>query len=117
MNWNEKKTYVRGLVNKKEVASSKNGSRRKFTYQYYLRNGTETLLVCKDLFLSTLGIGEYTLYSWMDKVNKNGLPTDEENKPLQRSEQNTRDKRLRSEKCEFARKFLESLPKLPSHSC
>jgi hypothetical protein len=108
MDWREKQCYVASLVNKCEVQKSQEDSRRKFTYRYHFRVGENKLPVCKDLFLSTLGIGEYTVYEWLKKTDEHGLPKKIERASSVREE---------SAEVKFAREFFELLPKMPSHYC
>lgn len=113
MNWSEKKAYATALVDQCTPAETKClttvQSRRKCTYKYYLRNGILRVPVCKDMFLSTLGIGEHTLYGWMHSLNEHGMPGNigtQAEKP-----------RKVSPHVEQAREFLRNLPKMPSHYC
>jgi hypothetical protein len=73
MNWSEKKFYVTALVEQctptQTKCSTRDESRRKCTYKYYLKNGEMKVCVCKEMFLSTLGIGEHPLYGWMNSLN------------------------------------------------
>ena len=65
--------------------------------------------VCKNMFLTTLGVGEKTIYSWIEN-SENGIPNrGKKTNQKQDEEQATRR--------EFAKTYLESLPKLPSHYC
>lgn len=76
MNWDQKKIYVNSLVEiqpVKERNADAENSRRNQSYKYYLRRNNERLCICKGLFLSTLGIGEKTVYSWVDN-SASGIP-------------------------------------------
>ncbi|WAR08886.1 LOW QUALITY PROTEIN: hypothetical protein MAR_018844 [Mya arenaria] len=52
----EKRLYVTGLIERREVAqrTTEGNSRRNFSYKYYLRNGHLRVQVCKNLFTATL---------------------------------------------------------------
>ena len=113
MNWSQKQVYVCSLVEKRETNKKTvhtHSSRRKFSYIYFIRQGDVKVQVCKNLFLSTFGIGESMLYNWMNDTT-HGMPRDKEDKrgKVEGVEM--------SANKEFARKFLEDLPKLPSHYC
>lgn len=76
MNWDQKKIYVNSLVeiqSVKEKTTNTEISRRSRSYKYFLRRNNERLCVCKGLFLSTLGIGEKTVYAWVDN-SASGIP-------------------------------------------
>lgn len=109
MDWSEKKVYAVSLIDKYEaLKTTVDDSRRRYSYRYFLRQGDQRIQVCKNLFLSTLGIGEYTLYGWAQNVNDHGLPG-----VANHHRRNTRDQ----EAYEHAKLFFDSLPKLPSHYC
>ena len=72
MTWEQKKTYVVGLVERKPVAERKTTagvSRGNFSYVYYINSDKGKLRVCKNLFLSTFGIGEASVYKWMENID------------------------------------------------
>lgn len=108
MNWDEKKMFVIGMVEKTEAKRKKvEDSRRKYTFKYYLKKEGRKVLVCKKMFLSTLGIGERALYDWIN-ASEEGIP----DKP------NKRTVTFRNpEGVESAGEFLDSLVKMPSHYC
>ncbi|KAK6177541.1 hypothetical protein SNE40_015624 [Patella caerulea] len=110
MDWSEKKIYVTNLVDQcNTLTTVGENSRRKFTFRYFLKNGHQRLPVCKNLFLSTLGIGEYTVYEWLKSINEHGVPVEECDK-----QQKTPKVSLQNS---YARQFLTQLPKMPSHYC
>ncbi|XP_036322550.1 uncharacterized protein LOC118736606 [Rhagoletis pomonella] len=104
MNWNEKKTYVNNLVDISKAKRAKNESRRSNTLTYHLRLNNDRLRVCKNMFLNTLSLKEWTVRSWTI------LPAGKRPFPV------TKDPNL-SLKRTFVKQFLDSLPKLPSHYC
>ena len=83
-------------------------SRRSCSFLYFLRKENGKFPVCKSMSVSTLGIGERMMYDWVMK-STNGIPNKEHYQRPQRQEE--------SNKKIFARNFLMSLPKLPSHYC
>lgn len=83
MNWDQKKVYVLGLIERKETASSTtNQSGRNFTYTYFLRVNDERVQVCKEMFLSTLGLHEKMVYKWIGKA-KVGVPPRQETRQIE----------------------------------
>ena len=76
MNWEEKKVYINSLVEiapVKEKTIADKSSRKNRSYKYYLRKNNERLSVCKNLFLSTFGIGEKMVYAWVEN-SASGIP-------------------------------------------
>jgi hypothetical protein len=110
MTWDEKRVFVCSLVEKRDVKQRTldTDSRRNCSFLYFLRKENGKFPVCKSMFLSTLGIGERMMYDWVMK-STNGIPNKEHYQRPQRQEE--------SNKKIFARNFLMSLPKLPSHYC
>ncbi|WAR25418.1 hypothetical protein MAR_011122 [Mya arenaria] len=70
MTWQEKRLYVTGLIERREVAqrTTEGNSRRNFSYKYYLRNGHLRVQVCKNLFTATLGLSEKTVLNWTNEA-------------------------------------------------
>jgi hypothetical protein len=110
LDWDQKKTYVSGLVRKTETAVPKKGkSRRIATYEYFLRSTDgERKQVCKTMFLSTLGIGEWTVHRWTTDGGDSG--THQSSIHKQRNP-------IPAHKKQLTEEFVNSLPKLPSHYC
>ena len=69
MDWNQKQMYVASLVDKGDVKEQKKEceSRRNASFVYHLRNDQGKQQVCRNMFLSTLGIGEQSVYEWLKK--------------------------------------------------
>ncbi|WAR21184.1 hypothetical protein MAR_015158 [Mya arenaria] len=112
MNWREKKVYVLSLVSKNDVARRTTGenSRRKFSYSYYLRVDDQRYAVCKSLFLATLALKEDTVYNWINEnESEHGIPGN--------SQKETPGKNTKTEAKDSATKFLQEIPKMPSHYC
>ena len=108
MSWSEKKVYVVNLVER--VRTPDGSKRREYLYKYFLRIGESRLTVCKEMFLATLGIGEKMMYEWIKNVDY-GMPSPP------RDNENENERNAKREVKEFARQFLGSLPKVPSHYC
>lgn len=104
MDWDERKIYVAGLVDSTPVErrrSAAENSRRSTTLSYHLKVGGERKMVCKTMFLATLGIGEWSVQHW-----------------VQVGEPKEKTRRIpRNEAHESLRAFLRDLPKVPSHYC
>lgn len=104
MNWEEKKMYVRGLVDVTPVQRRRGSenSRRSSTLVFFLKVDGQRRRVCRSLFLSTLGLGEWSVLNWVqDAGNK----------------QSNAASCHRGEAHDFMRSFLQDLPKVPSHYC
>lgn len=86
------------------------GKRKQHSFRYHLKRNGRRIQVCKNIFC-TLGLGETTVYAWMDTVIPSGIPVE--------TAQQAKGKRSDREKVmsDFVEVFLESLSKLPSHYC
>ncbi|CAB3229553.1 unnamed protein product [Arctia plantaginis] len=114
MNWDQRKVYVNGLVTRKTTSrkTSDGESRREGTFEYSLpATDGKKLQVCRTTFLNTLCLGSFTVQSWVKKAHCGVIPSQEV--------QNTaRVRTLRTgtqHKLSAAGKFLNDIPKLPSH--
>ena len=81
------------------------------THKYFLKINDERVLVCHDMFLSTLGLNEKMVYLWI-KAAESGIPTNSADGRLV-----DKCKRVSSPAFKHARQYLTDLPKLPSHYC
>ncbi|XP_066498806.1 uncharacterized protein [Hoplias malabaricus] len=103
MNWEERRVFVSGLVDHTPVARKRSvskDSRRLSTLSYHLSVDGERRRVCKKFFLSTLGLGEWSVAHWVQP----GVPEQSGN------QQAAGDEALAS-----LQAFLRDLPKVPSH--
>ena len=109
MSWDEKRMYVRGLVEQNPVLERKvaGESRRKNSFHYFLNTDQGRVRVCKQFFLSTLCLGEASVYKWLaeDDLGKHETPFE----PMRG--------RAKDVERATASSFLDSLPKMPSHYC
>ncbi|GFO09181.1 hypothetical protein PoB_003568600 [Plakobranchus ocellatus] len=66
--WEERKTYVRSLVNREGKKQIKAGidSQRENTFSFFLQDDTRTKQpVCRAMFAATLGMSEKTINNWL----------------------------------------------------
>jgi hypothetical protein len=67
MNWHERKVYVKGSVDKIEVArkrTNSDDSRRGVTYNYYLKKDGIRKPVCQKMYLATTSLGKWSVQNW-----------------------------------------------------
>lgn len=118
LDWNQRKIYIDMLV---KISTTKrqrnrklaNQSRRSYTWQYFLKNDETEIRVCKNMFLSTLCIGERSVKTWKqsqsgneDKEGENPTPT-----------VNSKRLALNFEKNKTLKEFFDNIPKMESHYC
>ncbi|XP_050295954.1 uncharacterized protein LOC126735891 isoform X2 [Anthonomus grandis grandis] len=107
MDWGQKKVFVSGLIDVCPPKSRKNYQQKKsVTLVYHLKKDNQRLSVCKQMFLNTLGIGEWTAREWALKGHHKSSLNIEKLKVQLKPKRN---KHLES--------FLNVLPEMPSHYC
>jgi len=118
--WEQKKVFVMSTVDVKSVGrrvTESQESRQKASMVFNLKKNGERKRVCKEFFLSTLNIGEWSLYSWVKKGNQQ----DNCSLPGIKSEMDRRNhskiRNVDPKRKAHAESFLSSLPKLESHYC
>ncbi|XP_035442544.2 uncharacterized protein LOC118270866 [Spodoptera frugiperda] len=117
MDWGEKKVFIKCLMKiiptkRQRDRKDPNKSQRKNTMVYYLKKDDDMVRVCKTLFLNTFSITNFLCWSWKSEdtlVSNTG-----EN--ISQSVQSVQPQTATTEK-QFLDKFLNELPKLPSHYC
>lgn len=67
LTWDMKRIYTSGLVDSVPAERKQENSRRNETLVYYLKKGTEKMRVCKNIFLATLGVNEWTVREYSKK--------------------------------------------------
>lgn len=81
MNWAQRKLYVAGLVDRDPVERPRpvvrSQSRRSVSLRYHLWAHGERKQVCKNMFLTTLGIGEWCVLNWAQKGTARRSESDE----------------------------------------
>nr|CAH7713531.1 unnamed protein product [Callosobruchus chinensis]CAH7717261.1 unnamed protein product [Callosobruchus chinensis] len=110
LNWDMKRTYISSLVDVIPAKRKIQSSRRNDTLVYSLKKGTEKMRVCKRMFLSTLGVGEWTVREYSSK--QFGMTIAQEDMSMQ----NRKRCSTKGQK-EAMKMFLNDLPKMPSHYC
>lgn len=78
MDWDQKKEYALSLVKRVDVARKRAlSSRRSSTIQYNLvsQSTGKMYRVCRDMFLSTFGLGTHMLTLWINKKTKGETPS------------------------------------------
>ena len=111
MDWGQKKVYISSLVTIKPA--QRRGKFRQIhhkknnTFCYHLRISDKNIRVCKEMFLSTFGLGEWSVQNWVKTSNDGMHPSSSKlckKKSFISSFQNVSD-------------FLSVLPKMKSHYC
>ena len=109
------KTFIQSLVDKEEtritVVSSE--SRRSSTYVYRLKKDGRSLVVCKNMFLDTLGISEKKVRSALTETMVGVC----ENNVKKRNPRPSRGFHWTSEDHSLLEKKFEDIPKAPGHYC
>ncbi|KAK9686728.1 hypothetical protein QE152_g36963 [Popillia japonica] len=95
MNWQERKHYIRGLVDVMPVKrKSQDESRRDSTFVLKLKKDGISHTVCKKMFLNTLGTGEWSLHNWTKPlINKSNSNSEEATQKV-KNPRNTESKML-----------------------
>ncbi|XP_054477370.1 uncharacterized protein LOC129109358 [Anoplopoma fimbria] len=113
MNWTQRKTYVSGLVDCDPVERTRapwTHSRRSVSMRYHLIVDGDRKQVCKKMFLSTLGVGEWSVLNWAQNASQQDDSEESAKKQTQR-------KSRKASEHVVLNQFLESLPKVPSYCC
>ncbi|CAL8079781.1 unnamed protein product [Orchesella dallaii] len=106
LDWGQKRAYVISMVDDQKVERRGTGSnsRRKETFNYYLKLDGQKRKVCRLMFLNTLGLGKWQVREWVLHKQSNRKPR--KSLPYKVSGKKA-----------SAKEFLDRLPKLPSHYC
>lgn len=123
MSWDQRKVYIASLVEKVDVkrrtTANARESRRSSTFTYSLRiQSGEKISVCKIMFLSTFGIGEWQVRNWVVESGEKGISLSqtarEETVRVSKNRAAAINTRVDIKK-QFLTQYLDDLPKLPSH--
>jgi len=113
MDWGQRKVHVANLAEAHDVKRrTAEDTRRQCSITYYLRKDRERLQVCREMFLSTLCLGEWSVRNWVTN-NIDGIQTTNKDRHILTTSRQSEALEMR----ESVRKFLSNLPKLPSHYC
>ncbi|KAK6171771.1 hypothetical protein SNE40_018203 [Patella caerulea] len=108
MDWGQQKVYIASLITYYHVPHR---GCRPGTFKYNLRVNDARINVCKNMFLNTFGLKEWSVRNWvLCAKDKNGMHESYSYRK-QKGDTPTANKT----KISIAREFLKSLPKLPSH--
>lgn len=120
MSWEQKQQYIVSLVSIQEKKQCfANPSNRAQSKAYFLNNNSCRLQVCRQMFLSTFGLKEKVVRSWVSSAGKHGTALS----PEERSNVRIESKRcsvtgkLNKQRRTFLQKWLDELPKMESHYC
>lgn len=108
LEWSAKKAYVTSLVDKVDPKYPRIGSggKRGVSFFYHLKLYGVRRPVCRQMFLSTLGIKSKQLWGWLTS-SKAKVGLDRKKQPSSQ---------VSNQELEV-REYLKDLPKLPSHYC
>lgn len=123
--WDERKSYIRGLVSTKEISRRRKNVgtvavfRKKQSHDCFLPLSTgRKVLVCRDMLLSTLALGRNTFERWTTNIQPNALAFNASNKDIVSNETKTKTNSNVSKLMkQDTRQWLKDLPKVPSHYC
>lgn len=133
--WDEKKGYVRGLVQTREIVRRRKLKKNKILKKKESKNislplGTEKRKVCRHFFLSTLCLGEDSFKRWTksyelvtdSETEADELPDGKTNNSQSTTNENSElltapRKMKKIQSVIKIKEWLELLPKVPSHYC
>ncbi len=107
LHWDGKKSYVNSMVDQRlphRCTAKSVVPRKNSTFLYHLKINGIRKQVCKNLFLNTLALGDKQVRGWI--LNTASV-----------AQERLRSKYIKGGDSSFAQKFLEEIPKLPSHYC
>ncbi|XP_047454847.1 uncharacterized protein LOC125016409 isoform X2 [Mugil cephalus] len=111
MNWAQRKVYVAQLVDCDPVERTRapwTQSRRSVSMRYHLISDGDRKQVCKRMFLSTLGVGEWSVLNWAQNATQ---PDNSEENPKKQTQRTSR----KASEHVVLKEFLENLPKVASY--
>nr|CAH7731800.1 unnamed protein product [Callosobruchus chinensis] len=113
LDWEQRKVYVSNLVSKREkmraTKSDNDPSRQSSSLFYNLKIDGQIVPVCKNMFLKTLAVKEWSVRNWVEK-SKYGIVPNVTRTDRRFSSRTTQNDKVIST-------FLDKLPKIPSHYC
>ena len=112
LNDSEKNVFYANTTDKdlKERVRTKNDqSRRKCSYRFYFRKGTERIRICKTFYLTTLDISQRRVQYFYEKSNQSSPLLDVRGKHSRST--------VSSETYDLVKRHIESFPRVESHYC
>ncbi|CAH2010470.1 unnamed protein product [Acanthoscelides obtectus] len=119
MSWPEKKMFVKGFVKIDKVKRRRGTndiSRRNYSMTYTLKNGLEDVMVCKNMFVGTLGLKGRTVVEWVKEHLENIESTEITEGPPINRKSIVKQAKLESSNTGVLQ-FFGSLAKMESHYC
>lgn len=118
LDWKQRKVFVASMVDVRTVQKPKHEQPiRRGSLRFTLKKDGERKQVCKQFFLSTLNIGEWSVYSWVYKAKDLDIGGIPKLKCERESRNKSQVRNVCSQRKEFAENFLNSLPIMESHYC
>ncbi|KAF9406599.1 hypothetical protein HW555_013085 [Spodoptera exigua] len=119
--WDAKKAYINGLIQARNILRRRTSSvvqKKSFGYDCYLPSTTgDKFRVCKELFLATFDLKKDMFQLWI-RSNINISESSAETSFRRMNEvPNTSEPTTRALKSDSVLKWLECVPKVPSHYC
>ncbi|KAF9413687.1 hypothetical protein HW555_008133 [Spodoptera exigua] len=119
--WDAKKAYINGLIQARNILRRRTSSvvqKKSFGYDCYLPSTTgDKFRVCKELFLATFDLKKDMFQLWI-RSNINISESSAETSFRRMYEvPNTSEPTTRALKSDSVLKWLECVPKVPSHYC
>lgn len=114
MNWDQKRVYAMSLIKqseKKRSSTDNELSRRNFSCEYYLYHKNDKKVVCRKMFLNTLGIKETMVRKWMNKADHGKMIASSDKWVKRRSQKNETNRK------QILKDWLGSIPTMESHYC
>ena len=113
--WEERKTYVRSLVQcgaKKQVKVALD-SRRENSFSFYMQNeNKEKQQVCRNMFATTIGMSVKTVNNWLRETQ-----TPEETRRDPKHPKSGKTLPVSAADRESRKEWLNKIPTVPSHYC
>lgn len=127
--WNEKKSYVNGLVDFRPIIKRRSTNRdetvKQHAYDCYLpRDDGIKVRVCRNFFLSTTGLKKDAFTAWIQKFNQMEENSNKEDdteqlchEPALKRRKDDASNSKKKLKSDSVNKWLQLIPKVPSHYC
>jgi len=116
MDWKEKMVYVLSLVDKKMLLAERRPMDQRLTGEtvHTFKVKGEKVIVCKKMFLSTIGLNEKMVYNCLQSEEPGTSILSKSSAVASPMPSKARKSRYADTE-KYANEYLESLPKVPSH--